>query len=84
MSTKLNNHKNTLIKNIENSKIKLQKQAQEAKKFSDTSLFKAASCLKAIPEADQNLDFSQLTNTLKTSILNEYIKLDGDIKRYEF
>lgn len=84
MSTRLNNHKNTLIKNIENSKIKLEKQAKEAKKFSNTSLFRAASCLKAIPEGDQNLDFSKLTTDLKTAILNEYIKLDGDIKRYEF
>ncbi|MDO4713937.1 MAG: peptidoglycan-binding domain-containing protein [bacterium] len=38
----------------------------------------------AIPVENQNLDFSKLTDNLKTTILNEYIKLDGDIKRYEY
>lgn len=84
MSNRLNTHKNTLIKNLENSEKKLQKQAKEAKSFTETTLFQAASCLNAIPESSQNLDFSTLSKELKTKILNEYIKLDGDIKRYEF
>lgn len=84
LTTKLETNKTKLLNQIESGKTKLKSVAQEAKKFSDTSLFRAASCLGAIPTEEQNLDFSQLTDTLKTSILNEYIKLDGDIKRYEY
>lgn len=83
-STKLENHKTKLLKTIDESKLKLKKVAKEASSFSDTSLFKAASCLGAIPPENQNLDFEKITNELKNTILNEYIKLDGDIKRLGF
>lgn len=83
-STKLETNKTNLLKNIDESKVKLKKVAKEASSFSDTSLFKAASCLGAIPAEDQNLDFDKITSDLKTLILNEYIKLDGDIKRLSF
>ena len=83
-STKLENHKNKLLKTLDESKIKLKKVSTEAAKFADTSLFRAASCLGAIPAEDQNLNFDKLADALKTSILNEYIKFDGDIKRLGF
>ncbi len=83
-SSKLDNNKSKLLKTIDESKIKLQKVAKEASSFTDTSLFKAASCLGAIPPENQNLDFDKITNELKNTILNEYIKLDGDIKRLSF
>lgn len=84
MSSKLETHKSKLLNQIEASKIKLKSIAQEWKNLSDTTLFKAASCLGAIGEESQTLDFTKLTDDLKSVILNEYIKLDGDIKRYEF
>lgn len=83
-SAKLETNKTNLLKNIDESKVKLKKVAKEASSFSDTSLFKAASCLGAIPAEDQNLNFNKITTDLKTAILNEYIKLDGDIKRLSF
>lgn len=83
-SSKLDGNKAKLLKNIDASKVKLKKVANEASKFSDTSLFKAASCLGAIPAEDQNLNFDKITTDLKATILNEYIKLDGDIKRLSF
>lgn len=83
-STKLENHKNKLLKTLDESKVKLKKVSTEAAKFADTSLFRAASCLGAIPAEDQNLNFDKLADALKTSILNEYIKFDGDIKRLGF
>ena len=83
-SSKLETNKTKLIKNIDESKVKLKNVAKEASKFSDTSLFKAASCLGAIPVEDQNLNFDKITTTLKEEILNEYIKLDGEIKRLSF
>lgn len=83
-SSKLETNKTKLIKNIDESKVKLKNVAKEASKFSDTSLFKAASCLGAIPAEDQNLNFDKITTTLKEEILNEYIKLDGEIKRLSF
>lgn len=82
MSSKLESNKTKLLNSLENSKTKLKSIADEAKKFADTTLFDAASCLGAIPKEDQNLDYNKLTDNLKTSILNEYIGLDGDIKRY--
>lgn len=83
-SSKLDSNKTKLLKNIDESKVKLKKVANEASKFSDTSLFKAASCLGAIPTEDQNLNFDKITTDLKSTILNEYIKFDGDIKRLSF
>ena len=82
LTSKLESNKTKLLNNLENSKKKLKSIADETKKFADTTLFDAASCLGAIPKEDQNLDFNKLTDSLKTSILNEYIGLDGDIKRY--
>ena len=82
LSSKLESNKTKLLNSLENSKTKLKSIADEAKKFADTTLFDAASCLGAIPKEDQNLDYNKLTDNLKTSILNEYIGLDGDIKRY--
>ena len=82
LTSKLESNKAKLLNNLENSKKKLKSIADETKKFADTTLFDAASCLGAIPKEDQNLDFNKLTDNLKTSILNEYIGLDGDIKRY--
>ena len=82
LTSKLESNKTKLLNNLENSKKKLKSIADETKKFADTTLFDAASCLGAIPKEDQNLDFNKLTDNLKTSILNEYIGLDGDIKRY--
>lgn len=83
-STKLENHKAKLLRDINDSKNKLKSVTKEAKSFSDTQIFKAASCLGAIPEQDQNLDFDTITTKLKADILNEYIKLDGEIKRLGF
>lgn len=37
-----------------------------------------------IAPEDQNLDYSKITSGLQENILNEYIKLDGDIKRLSF
>ncbi len=83
-STKLENHKTTLLKNIENSKKKLKTIADETNKFADTTLFKAAGCLGAIAPENQNLDYTKITSGLQETILNEWIKLDGDIKRLTF
>lgn len=83
-STKLDSNKTKLLNSIEASKTKLKSIATEASKFSDTTLFRAASCLGAIPAEDQNLNFEKITTTLKDQILNQYIGLDGDIKRLGF
>lgn len=42
-STKLENHKNKLLKTLDESKVKLKNVSTEAAKFADTSLFRAAS-----------------------------------------
>ena len=83
-STKLDNNKTQLLKNLNTSKEKLATTAKEASTITDTTLYKAASCLWAIPEENQNLDFDKLVSSLQESILNEYIKLDWDIKRLSF
>ena len=83
-STKLDNNKTQLLKNLDLSKEKLATTAKEASTITDTTLYKAASCLWAIPEENQDLDFDKLVSSLQESILNEYIKLDWDIKRLSF
>jgi len=83
-SAKLDNNKTQLLKNLEESKKKLANTAKENSAITETSLFKAASCLWAISEEDQNLDFNKLVSGLQETILNEYIKLDWDIKRLSF
>lgn len=83
-STKLDNNRTQLLKNLELSKEKLANTAKENAAITETSLFKAASCLWAISEEDQDLDFNKLVSWLQETILNEYIKLDWDIKRLSF
>ena len=83
-STKLDNHRTQLLKNLETSKEKLATTAKESSTITESSLFKAASCLWAIPEENQELDFNKLSSWLQETILNEYIKLDWDIKRLSF
>lgn len=83
-STKLDNNRTQLLKNLELSKEKLANTAKENSAITETSLFKAASCLWAISEEDQDLDFNKLISWLQETILNEYIKLDWDIKRLSF
>ena len=81
---KLDTHKAQLLNNLENSKSKLATTAKENSAITDTSLFRAASCIGAISEEDKDLDFNKLTSELQETILNEYIKLDWDIKRLSF
>ena len=83
-SEKLDYNKTQLLKNLDASKDKLSSTAKESATITETSLFKAASCLWAISEEDQDLDFNKLISWLQEEILNEYIKLDGDIKRLDF
>ena len=83
-STKLDNSRTQLLKNLDASKEKLATTAKESAAITETTIFKAASCLWAIPEEDQDLDFNKLVSWLQETILNEYIKLDGDIKRLSF
>lgn len=83
-SAKLDNNRTQLLKNLDASKEKLATTAKESAAITETTLFKAASCLWAIPEEDQDLDFNKLVSWLQETILNEYIKLDGDIKRLSF
>lgn len=83
-STKLENHKNALLKNLSSSENKLHNIARENKRVSENKLFSAAVCLGVISGDNQALDYSLLTNNLKTSILNEYIRLDGEIKKLSY
>lgn len=83
-SNKLDSHKNTLLKNLSASENKLRSMARDNKKFSESKLFNAALCLGVLTGENQNLDYSALTKNLKTSILNEYIRLDGEIKKLSY
>lgn len=83
-SNKLENHKNSLLKNLSGSENKLRSMARDNKKFSESKLFNAALCLGVLTGENQNLDYSALTKNLKTSILNEYIRLDGEIKKLSY
>lgn len=81
---KLDNNRVQLLKNLDDSKQKLESTAKENSAITETSLFKAASCLWAISEEDQDLDFNKLVSWLQETIINEYIKLDWDIKRLNY
>ncbi|MBB1543628.1 MAG: peptidoglycan-binding protein [candidate division SR1 bacterium] len=83
-SNKLENHKNSLLKNLSGSENKLRSIARDNKRFSESRLFNAASCLGVVTGENQTLDYSVLTKNLKNSILNEYIKLDGEIKKLSY
>jgi hypothetical protein len=83
-SNKLENHKNSLLKNLSGSENKLRSIATDNKRFSESRLFNAASCLGVVTGENQTLDYSVLTKNLKNSILNEYIKLDGEIKKLSY
>ena len=83
-STKLDNNKTQLLKNLDASKEKLATTAKESAAIIETSIYKAASCLWAISEEDQDIDFDKLVSSLKETILNEYIALDWDIKRLSY
>ena len=83
-SAKLEENKTQLLKNLDASKEKLASTAKENSAIIETSLFKAASCLWAISEEDQDLDLNTLVSWLKETILNEYIELDWNIKRLSF
>ena len=83
-SAKLEENKTQLLKNLDASKEKLASTAKENSAIIETSLFKAASCLWAISEEDQDLDLDTLVSWLKETILNEYIELDWNIKRLSF
>lgn len=82
-STKLENHKTSLLNKLSESQVKLQKIAQEQAKFSNLKLFEAALCLGIMTGESNQLDYKVLTDNLKNAFLNEYIKLDGDIKRFQ-
>ena len=83
-SKKLDTNRTQLLENLESSKKKLESTAKESSAITETTLFKAASCLWAISEEDQDLDFNKLVSWLQETILNEYIQLDWDIKRLSF
>ena len=83
-SKKLDTNRTQLLENLESSKKKLESTAKESSAITETTLFKAASCLWAISGEDQDLDFNKLVSWLQETILNEYIQLDWDIKRLSF
>ena len=83
-SNKLETHKNNLLKTLNSSENKLHNIARENKRVSENKLFNAAVCLGVISGDNQTLDYSLLTNSLKTSILNDYIRLDGEIKKLSY
>lgn len=84
LSTKLETNKTKLLNNLDESKRKLQKISREANNFSSSSLFRAVSCIGALPQNAKELDANTITTTLRENILNEYIGLDGEIKRLKF
>ena len=59
LTSKLESNKTKLLNNLENSKKKLKSIADETKKFADTTLFDAASCLGAIPKEEPQNQYSQ-------------------------
>ena len=83
-SKKLDTNKELLLKNLENSRKKLQSIEKETSAITETTLFKATTCLWAISGENENLNFDALVSWLQENILNDYIKLDWDIKRLTF